>query len=266
MATAVMSIVIGVAGTLAATVRQGWEYSQNQSDIAQQARVILERINRRVTSAYATVDHPGFGVVTAQAGSYTFPDTLVVWSPTGPPANASGPPLVRECVFFCPDPANPSDFVELSAPGDSRSLPLDSSLNDAAQVNLVESIKVANSTRKVVLSSLLRRASTDLQAAIGVGGTSGGRTSLTNLRGAARFVRTLTPSATAWSQYQAGTRTWSDLGWPQDWQGTNYGTRQAWLRIELQFVEPSSDAITIGSDSQAVGVLGSVALYYQVKP
>lgn len=259
MATAVMSIIVGVTGTLALAVREGWQYGAGRADVAQQARVVLDRITRRVTTAHASASHPGVGVVSTTVGSYTFPDTLVIWSPTGTPVNAQGPPKVNECVIYCPDPANPAQFLEITAPTDSRDLPLDSQLDTATIRNLVEGLKTATSSRKVILTKLLRTASTT----ISTGGTTP-QGSGSTLRGAVRFVRELRPSASEWSQYLAGTRTWQNVSWPQDWRGTTTGLRQTWLKIELQFTPPVSQTSPDAAPPETVGVLGSAALYYEV--
>lgn len=264
MATAVMSIIVGVTGTLALAVRQGWQYSAGRGDVAQQARVVLDRITRRATTAYASAAHPGLGVLSTTVGSYSFPDTLVIWSPTGTPVNAAGPPKVHECVIYCPDPADPSQLVELTAPTDTRDLPLDSQLDTTAVRTLVEGLKTATSSRKVVLTKLLRTANTNL-ANVNGGGTPPDTNNPTGtLRGAVRFVRALRPSASEWSQYLAGTRTWQNMSWPQDWRGTTTGLRQSWLKIELQFTPPVSQTSADAAPPETLGVLGSAALYYEV--
>lgn len=251
MASAVMSIIVAVTGTLALAVRQGWEASQGHAEVCQQSRVVLDRIRRQVQGAYASATHPGFGVVSTTVGSYSFPDTLVIWAPTGGvPSSATGPPLVRECIFVCPDPANPSQLVEITASNDSRSLPLDSQLNTSTYRTLVDGVKTASTSRKVVLTTLLR-------TAVPVGSTNGSR-------GAVRFVQVLAPTASEWSSYQAGTLSWANLNFPQGVKGQTVGLRQSRLKIELQMVSPLLTSATAGAAENIIAVPGSAALYYTV--
>ena len=43
------------------------------------------------------------------------------------PVNAAGPPLVSELVIYCPNPQQPEQLLEIRAPNDARTIPLDES-------------------------------------------------------------------------------------------------------------------------------------------
>ncbi len=260
LATTIMTIMVGVMGTLALAVKQGWQHSQGQSDTAQQARVVLERISRRVQGAYCSPLHPGCGVATTTVGINGFPDTLVVWSPAAAPSNPNGPPKVSECVLFCPDPTNPGQLVEITAPSDNRDLPLDSQLSQSATLTLLAEVKAASTSSKVVLTRLLRTADAGSGTVVVLGGTG----SSTALRGAVRFNLVLRPSASEWSQYQAGTLAWSSLSFPLGLQGASFGIRNVWLRTELQFVPPGIDGNQASSDQAVVAVFGSATRTYSL--
>jgi len=62
-------------------------------------------------------------VVTTQVNTFTYPDTLVVWRPTGTPANPTGLPLYSELVIYCPHPTIPNQFVEMTAPTNTQTVP-----------------------------------------------------------------------------------------------------------------------------------------------
>lgn len=254
LALTVSTILIGSLATLASVTRQTSEFSEGQTAAVQHARVAFERLNRFLSEAYATETYPGVVVVDETVGSYRYCDTVVIWRPAnGTPANASGPPLVRELVIICPDPADPRRLVEITAPADTRTIQLnEASLNTTSGRSLIAGIKSASSSVKTPLTSLLRTAST----------SSGGNS---NLRAAIRFECELHPTAAELTAYRNGTLAWSDIAWPQGTFSSSCGLRQVWLRGELQLMNESYN--TDGSASAAavpIPFLGSGALYYSV--
>ncbi len=69
------------------------------------------------------------------------------------------------------------------------------------------------------------------------------------------------PTAAEWTNYQAGSATFSSLSWAQGICGTTTGLGQTWMRVELQMLS----GYTAVSDSQAQQVLpflGSASLNY----
>ena len=248
LAASIMAMIAGVMGALASAVQTGSRYSQGHGLAAQHARVAFERISRAVSEAHATADYPGVVSAYETVGTWRFPDTLVVWHPVGAPVNPTGPPLVKELIIYCPDPDRPNRLLEITIPNDSRPAPLNEELNGTWRSQL-QLLKRSPDAKRVVLTDLVRTALPDKGAA---------------RRGAVRFERSLQPSASAWAAYRAGTTTWNNLAWPQGLYGENVGTRQAWVRIELQLM-PGADAVAADSSGeQAIVFPGSAALYTQL--
>lgn len=251
IALAIMGAMAAMVAGLSQAATSGWLYSQGHADATQHARVSLERMMRTVREAYATADHPGCVVVYSEVGSWRFPDTLVVWAPEGEPQNPDGPPLASECVMYCPDPADPSQLVEIRAPSDSQEVPLEE-LNDPGWASAITAYKNSPTNEKVILTDLLRTS----QNTIG-----GAR------RGAIRFERDLRPSNSEWTAYQdpGVSLDWADMSWPQELYGSNSGTRNVWIRVEMQ-VMPGR--ITMADDpagNQTVIFFDSANLLYTVE-
>lgn len=256
LSIAIMSMVALAMAALATAVRSTRGYSEGQGTAAQHARVALARIRNTIEDAYATADFPGMTVISTQVGSYSFPDTLVVWSPTGNPANASGPPLYSELVIFCPDPTAQYRLVEIKVPTDTRSAP---ALSDtSAWLSNINSIKTSSAATKTILTDMMRI------AAAGSVTSSGGNNSVSSqLRGAVRFRVVVRPSQTDWTNYKNGTVAWTGLPWVQDIYGSQTGLRQSWCRTELQLV--SATTTTATATSAAIPFFGSATLYYGLK-
>jgi hypothetical protein len=252
IATSMMLMLAGVIGGLASAVQTSARYSQGHGSATQQARVALERITRKVRQATTAVDHPGFVVVSSTIEGWRFPDTLIVWSPQGAPANPQGPPLVRELVIFSPHPQKPKQLLEITAPLDGRALPLDQPLDQSPWREMIDAIKLDASSKRVLLTDQLRASKLKIET------LSNGMTV-----GAIRFERELRPSAAQWLAYQDGNLAWSDLSWAQGICGSRSGLRQAWLRIELQLVPASSVDQTAAG--YALPFLGSAELYYEME-
>jgi prepilin-type N-terminal cleavage/methylation domain-containing protein len=244
IAVAILAILSMGLGGLSLAVHQGWNYAQGHRLAAQQGRVSLERITRAVREATSTPDHPGCYVVVDTSGSSTFPETLVVWRPSGTPANAEGPPLISECVFFCPDPADPSRLLEITAPGDSREIPLTDELGESSWQTILDDLKTSPSSQIVVLCDCLRAF------------PSGG--GLSQPRGAVRFQREIMPSVAQWEAFRNDEVTWEELDWPQGVFENLGGLRQIWLRVELQLVPESTSG---GGVTETVPLFGSACLY-----
>ena len=249
IAMSVMAMVVGTLGGLAMTVQQGYEYSEGYGLATQHARVVLDRIAQNASQATASEQFPGCLAIAETVGAWRYPDTLVVWRPSGTPANPSGLPQYNELVVYCPNPKAINQFVEITAPTDTRTVP---AVTDTATWRTqITAMKTSNGSKIVVLSDLLRTCST------AANGTSG-------MRGAVRFETRLRPSATDWANYKAGTVAWKDLPWVQGIYGTQAGQRQVWLRTELQLSPGTEWTATNPAVAQAVPYLGSAALYYEL--
>lgn len=257
LASALMSIMAGAMATMAIAVQQSATYNDGRSAALQHARVAFERINRMITTAYAAPNHPGVGVYVDTLGSYRYPDTLIVWHPTGTPANALGPPQICECIFYSWDPASPGSLIEFSAPSDTRTIPLDSTLQTSSWRATLNSLKTASTTQKTVLTTLLRPCTVN-----GSGLPSG----MASTRGAVRFELVTAPTAANLASYSAGTTTWTNLPWPQGMCGSQFGIREVWVRTELQLM-PSQKAGQADPTGQLpLPFFGSATLYYQMTP
>ena len=114
----VMLLVVGTLAGLAKGVQLSFEHGEAYGTVTQHARVALERIARTANEARANRQFPGFLVVAETEGSWRFPETLVVWRKTAPPA-AADVPKVSELVLYCPDRGFPNILLEITVPGDT---------------------------------------------------------------------------------------------------------------------------------------------------
>jgi hypothetical protein len=254
IASSMLMLLAGVVGGLASAVETSSYYSQGHADAAQHARVALERITREIGQATAVGGYAGFAVVSEVVGTASYPDTLLVWRPpNGMPANPDGPPLVSELVIYCPHPQQPEQLLEIRAPQDTRTIPLDESLNESPWWEMVAAIKTDAQSQRVVLTDLLRVAKVTSSKLISA------------RRAAVRFIHELRPATEELDEYRNGGLPWADLAWPQGMYSPQTAMRQSWLRIELQLM-PGAHSREDTTGIQAVPFLGSAALYYQVLP
>jgi prepilin-type N-terminal cleavage/methylation domain-containing protein len=220
-AVMIMAMVAAALQAMIGSVQLANDYSQGYGTATQHARVAISRIETAVHQAYGKSIYPGVWVTQDTDGQWTYPNTLVVWQPSGTPANAAGPPLVQELVIFCPDPNAPNDLVQLTVPRNTTTVP---TTNSASFTTLINSLKTSSTASKVVLTNLLQVAA--------VSSTVGGAAS----RSGVRFVATLTPSAASWSSYLSGGTAWGNLPWAQGMCSAAEGRRMVWLRSEIQLV------------------------------
>lgn len=251
LAIAIMATVLGTLGAVGVGVQRSYEYTAGYGDAVQHARVTLERITRTVNQARANEQFPGFIVVPRFASGVRLPETLVVWRPSGEPANPAGLPRFNELVVFCPDPNAPNRLLELTVPGDSRVVP--SVADAAAWRSEVANMQTRNDAQRVVLTDLLRA------AALNNGPTVA-------LCGAVRFEQRLCPSDLELSQFRAGTASWSSLTWPQGLFTPNSGVRQSWMRCEIQLTPGGAWVVNDPAAQTALPFFGSAAIYYRVVP
>lgn len=252
IATTILLMVVGALGGLARTAQQGFEYSEGYGAATQHARVVLDRIAQNACQAKANDQFPGCLVVAETVDTYRYPDTLVIWRPSGAAANPTGLPCYNELVIYCPSPGAANQLVEITAPTDTRTVPAVD--NASAWQTELATLKKASTSKSVVLSTLLHTCATS---------TTGGSTS-SSMRGAARFETRLRPSAADWASYKAGTVTWMNLPWVQGVYGTQAGLRQTWVRMELQLVPGVDWAASNLAAASAVPFFGSAALYYNL--
>ncbi len=253
----ISTLLVGAMALLASTVNQNSTHNAGRQDAVQHARVVMDRLSRFVGEAYATETYPGVVVVADSLGGTRYPDTVLIWRPNGAPANAAGPPLIRELLMICPDPADPSRLLEVTMPTDARTIELnDASLNTTTGRALVAVLKTASTSVKVLLTPLMRTAA--------ISYTVSGTTATTQ-RGAVRFECELRPTAAQLTSFRGGSTSWSALNWPQGLYGSGSGTRQVWLRTELQLLgkaRPAGGAVA--ADAAVLPFFGSATLYYSL--
>jgi hypothetical protein len=247
-AVMIMAVVAGALETMVGSVQVANDYSQGYGTAVQHARAALTRIESAVHSAYAKSIYPGVWVTEDTDGQWTYPNTLVVWQPSGTPANPSGPPLVQELTIFCSDPSAPNDLVQLTVPGNTTSVP---TTNSSSFTSLIDSLKTSSTANKVVLTNLLELVTVSNSASVGSAARPG-----------VRFVVTLTPSAASWTSYQNGTTAWSALAWPQGMYSSAEGRRQVWVRSELDLIPGVNWTGENSAAATAIPFLGSACLDY----
>jgi prepilin-type N-terminal cleavage/methylation domain-containing protein len=255
LAMTVSTILIGSLAVLADATRRTSEFNEGQSATVQHARVVFQRINRYLSEAYATETYPGVVVVDETIGSHRHCDTVLIWRPAGgTPANAAGPPLVKELLIICPDPSDPRRLVEITAPSDSRTIQLnEASLLTSSGRSFVSGIKTASTSVKTLLTPLMRTAAT----------SSGGSN---NLRAALRFECELHPTTAEMTAYRGGSLDWNEIAWPQGIFSSTFGQRQIWLRSEVQLMSQSYNADgTLPATAVAIPFYGSGTRYYSLQ-
>ncbi len=252
IAMSIMLMVVGALGGLARTVQQSFEYSEGYGAATQHARVVLDRITKNVSEATANINFPGCIVVTETVNSYRYPDTLVVWRPSGTASAPTGLPLYSELVVYCPHPSYPNQLVEITAPSDTRTVPVIT--NESSWQTELATLKKASTSKIVVLTKLLRSCLT----------TSATTGTTSDYRGDVRFEMRLRPSAADWASYTAGSVTWSNLPWVQGVYGPKAGLRQTWIRMEMQLVPGADWVASDPNTAVAVPFFGSAALYYNL--
>ena len=251
IAVSIMAMVVGTLGALAHGVQLAFEYTEGQGLATQHARIVLDRIARHVEEATASEHFPGFLVVPQVEGGEEFPEVLVVWHPSGQPADAKGLPRYNELVIYAPDLSMPSQLLEIMAPQDGRTVPPISDMPRwRSELNALRGSSRAES---FVLTDLLRMCSTT-----GIGGSSG-------WRGAVRFQSTVRPSEADWASYKSGERDWAELPWVQGIYGSRNGMREAALQVELQLLPGGAPVVADANTHVAMPFFGAAALYYQLE-
>lgn len=254
IASAIMASLVLALGIMSDAVYRGSEHCEGYGLAVQHARVVRERIARRVSTATANELFPGVLVVSETVDNETFPDTLVVWA-TGDPLDVNGDPrlpMVHELVIYTTSAANPNELIEIEYPSGNADVPEFD--DDAAWRTLIGTLKAgaAENDEEVLLTDLLRVV--EVRTA-----DAGSR------RAALRFVLRVTPSVAQWNEFP-DTRDWEALDWPQGVYGVNFGLRQSWVRFEMQLT-PGREVVANNSGTMpAMPFFGSAALYYVLQP
>ena len=249
IAMSIMALIVGTLAGLTHALEQGFEYSEGYGAATQHAQVVLDRITRAIYGATANEQFPGCIVVAETVSNWRYPDTLVVWRPSGTAAAPSGLPEYCELVIYCPHPSNPNLLVEITAPADTRTVP---AITDTSTwLSQIAAIKTNSQSKIVTLTNLLRSCP--------IASTTG-----SPKRGAVRFETRLRPSQDDWSNYKASLVNWKDLPWMQGFYGWQTGMRQVWVRMELQLIPQAPNGSATAANLVPVPFFGSASLYYQM--
>jgi prepilin-type N-terminal cleavage/methylation domain-containing protein len=251
VAAAIMAIIVTALAALANAVYVGADYSGGHGEAVQNARVTLERITRLANEATASPQFPGILLVPRQQSGRTFPDTVVIWHPASTPFDPAGLPRFNELVIFCPNASRPNELIELTAPGDTRTVPEYTNLS--GWISEIDALKNSTTARRILLTNLVRTASAD------------GSVSAASRRACVRFNVRYHPSDANLTDWKNGNVTWEELPWVQNIYSHSLGLRQVWLRIELQLM-PGSQAKTRTSGSlTAIPFFDSASMHYTLK-
>lgn len=250
LASAIMSALVLALAVMSDAVQRGNEHAEGYTLSAQHARVVCDRIKRHVCTATANAAFPGLYVFSETVDGQHFPDTLVVWAPGGQAAQPDGLPLVSELVVYAPNPNAPHELLEITDRTNGSTAP--SLTNQTGWRTLLRSLKTGTSSKKVLLTDLLRVVPVRPN-------------DHSTRRGMVRFVHRLTPSEWQWMQYQGGVRRWSELDWSQSVCGANFGLRQSWVRFEMQLT-PGAEVVANNAGAMpAMPFFGSGARYYPLQ-
>ncbi len=251
IAMSIMAMVVGTLGALAHGVQLGYEYTEGHGLAVQHARVVLERISRRVEECTAGEQFPGFLVVPQYEGGVELPEMLVVWHPSGTASDPNGLPRYNELVLYTPNAYAPNQLLEVTIAGDTRTVPPPNDL--ARWRSELASLRNTWRWQAFPLTSLLRvcRVSGALGNAQG--------------RGAVRFQSRLRPSEADWARYQSGDLEWSELPWVRGIYGSRTGLRQAALQIELQLMPGDVPVAADAGTHTALPFFGAAARYYPLE-
>ena len=245
VASTIMTMIAGGMGTLAMTMQTANNHCQSQNMAAQHARMVDARIQDAVRKATASESFPGCVAFSETVGSYTYPDTLVIWRPTAAAVDSAGLPRVKELLVYCPDPNTSNCLLEIRDPNNNATVPALSSTS--SWTTLLTSLKTGNTAQRTKLSTLLRVANAASSGAA-------------KRRGCVRFNVSLIPSATQWASYRAGTSDWDELVWPLDIFGSESGQRQVLCQSELQY--DGSSATPSSAQQTPVPHFGSATFVY----
>jgi len=272
IATAVTGIIAATVSALAITVETATSYNRNADTATQNARVVLDRIQRTMRAANANELFPGILSISTTVGNYSYPDAVAVWTPpNGTPSNTAntGLPLYKELTIYCPSPTNPGSLLEITRPNDSTVAPTPSDTTSwAATIN---TFATASDSTVLTLTTMLRTASATGTVTIhGDGNGKGNTTTVSQMRGCVRFEILLRPSITELNAYRTLATSnqtyssWETIPWPQNYYTRNSGTRQTWCRIELQLMPDPNWTTNDPAGVTAVPFFGSASLYYEI--
>jgi hypothetical protein len=226
------------------------DHCRGQNEAAQHARIALERIRRNVIGCKASESFPGCMVASTTVGAYTFPDRLLIWKSDGVTAGATEYPKRRDLVVYTYNPSRPVELLEITTT-DATSL---TSSSQTALNAVVDALLASPSSTKTVVTDRLDIANPTNSTPINLLDLLAD----TSTRGLLRFRIIMAPTASQWSEYKLGTRSWSNIDWPLDEYGTGTGTRRVSCQTELQMLADDS------GEKPQVPFFGSATRVYQL--
>jgi hypothetical protein len=253
IAMTITSLVSIVLGGLILAVHTAREHTDGLGDATLQGQGAIERIKLTVADAgvYRVSGQPtvmGLAVVRQTWSSYSMPSILAVWNggQSGGMAAAGVQtrlPKVNELTIYAPDPAAPARLLEITLPARTDSIDFAGATFTATVLSLIAD----SGARKVALCDRLRTSPL----------TTGGGTPST--AGNVWFELDQLPSATSLAAATPGTSAWNALVWSQGIVGSDFGMRQATLRIELQLALRST---AVQGDALTMPFFGSASYRY----
>ena len=254
----ILSFSTAVFSGLIMAISSAWDHSSALEDSRRQAQGTLGRIKwmvqqagiYRLTGQSTTL---GLAVVSADAGVYQAPTTLVVWSGGASGGmNAQGLltrlPVASEVVVYSPDPSTPARFVEVTFPANTTVVDFRSGTFSTT----IQSLLKLSTAQKILLTDRLH--------------TSAGKSGTTTNLGDARFELSAAPTDSQISAVTVGSQAWNDLPWGLGLVGADRGLRTGNVRIELLLDPDPKKPATDNGYSTAIPFLGSVNRHYVFQP
>lgn len=263
LAISVVMMIVMALSAVTTAVTEGYEYNTGYSEILQQVRVALSRIERAAKTATASEAFPGILVVPQTTGGYEYPDAVVIWNPdNGAAVDPEGLPRMNEIVVFRTNPYSPNKLIEMRFPNNTDEVPDASSLTLwreildeylAAEAGVSGSVSDFDSWQRPSIAVITEQVRTSMLKSEDSLGASN--------FGAVRFEVRLSPDDIDLASYEAGDLTWDQLSWPQGVYSSSTGMRQVWLRTEIQLVPNIGEGT-----ADPIPFFGSAALYYDLSP
>lgn len=234
-AIAILTLLAGAMGTLAYGVGSANDQCRGQTGAAQHARVVLERIRRNVINCKASERFPGCMIASTTVNGYSYPDRLLIWKSNGVAAGATELPAQSDLIVYTYNPSRPVELIEVTTTNPLALANTElSTLNAAVDAMLISPLSTKTViTDRMGIASTGNNSSTDLLNLLADPST----------RGMLRFRILMAPTATQWSQYKAGSRTWSNIDWPLDQYFANYGNRRVSCQAEIQMLADDTNTL-----------------------
>jgi hypothetical protein len=242
----VLTMIASAIGTLAMLIQDTNTLNRGNTAALQHARVVFDRLDRTLQGCQFNFQFPGCIVVNWTVGTNSYPDTLVVWSPQGAPADPTGLPRRHELIVYTPGKDNPSILEEVTdRTGPTTTVPASS--DQAGWRTMVTNMINSPTAKRIPLTSLLR-------TGVPLGGTG-------QSHGMVRFRTALAPTETDLAYYNANNMAWGNMSWPLNTYGQEYGVAQRVCFVELQLV-PQGE---VSSSGNAIPFFWSVSVQRTVK-